>query len=66
MSDILEDYLVKEGYRIVELAGTAVELWRRERLVARFTPSVSQAGLNQVAADDYTVARDWKLLRSEP
>ena len=66
MSEILEEWLVNEGYRVEEPDDHTVELWHRERLVARFTPSVSQAGLNQVAADDYTVARDWKLLRSEP
>ena len=66
MSEILADWLVRDGYRVVEPDDHTVELWHKERLVARFIPIVSQATLNQAAIDHYIVHRDWSPLRSEP
>jgi hypothetical protein len=63
MSEILADWLVKEGYRVEEPDDHTVEIWHKERLVARFAPSVTQAGLNSAAIDDYIARRDWVPLR---
>ena len=65
MSEVLVDWLVKEGYRVVEPEPDHIELWVENRLVARFTPSASAAALNKAAIDHYIVHRDWKPLRSE-
>ena len=66
MSEILSQWLTNEGYRVEEPDDHTVELRHWKRLVARFTPSVSQAGLNQAAIDDYIAHRDGHSLRSEP
>lgn len=49
---ILLEWLEEEGYHVEEPDDHTVELWHKERLVARSTPVVSRATLNQLAMDD--------------
>jgi hypothetical protein len=63
MSEILADWLVKEGYRVEEPDDHTVELWHERGLVARGTPHIDKYMLTKLAIDDYIARWPWRPLR---